>query len=92
MAYVEDVVSITSTQFQQPFTEAAIGFLPGRLQFTVEDQNVRYWYGGRTPTPTEGHILFIGSSPVFLTTADIINMRIIAVTGTATLTYTVKGV
>ena len=91
MSYKSDVVYITTTDVQQPFTEAALGFIPGNVYMSIETQNLRIWYdNNRTPTPTEGHPLYAGASYTFVG-PDVVGMKMIAETGTAKVTYTAKG-
>jgi len=88
---IEGVMSITSTQVAQPFTVEAIGFPPGSVFITVETQNIRYWFGGREPTPTEGHIMYTGAPYGFTFRQDVENLKMIAASGTAKISYTIKG-
>ena len=90
MSYKSDVLTISSTNAEQPFTEEAIGFVPGNVYISVETQNLRVWYDGRTPTATEGHPLYAGASYTFYS-PDVMNLKMIAETGTSTVTYTAKG-
>lgn len=91
MSYKSDVITVTSTQHEQPFTEESLGFVPGSLYLSVEDQNIRFWYGGRVPTATEGHPVFANGGAVFNASGEITELRIIAMAGTAKVNYTVKG-
>jgi len=86
----EDVVTITATEVSQPFTEEAIGFKAGILYLTTETNNIRFWFLGREPTTAEGHILYTGTGYTF-TAPDIEDLKLIAVTGTATVSYSAKG-
>jgi hypothetical protein len=91
MAYFEGVADIGSTEAEQLFTVASLGFIPGSLYLSVEDQNIRFWYGGRAPLANEGHTVFVGGAITFGDPNDITNLKIIAATGTAKVNFTVKG-
>lgn len=91
MAYKEDVLLVNATQAQQPFTEEEVGFVPGSLTMHVEDQNVRFWVSGRTPTPTEGLRIFATGGAILTSAGEIMNLKIISETGTAKVNYSIKG-
>lgn len=91
MAYYEDVIDVNSTTVQQPFTRELVGFLPGYAHLTVETQNVRYFYSGQTPATDNGHIIYANDSAIFDKASDITNIKLIAETGTARITVTLKG-
>lgn len=90
MAHKENILYVTSTKHQQPFSKDVLGFAPGNVYLSVEDQNARIWYGGRTPTADEGHPLLAGASYSF-NAPDLENFKVIAETGTAKIFFTAKG-
>lgn len=91
MAYKSDVIYVTNTEAQQPFTEQALGFVAGNVYLSVETQNIRVWYDNkRIPTSTDGHPLYAGGGYTFYG-QDAAGLKMIAVTGTAKVTYTAKG-
>ena len=83
---------LNSTEAQQPFTEQRLGFPPGNVFITVEDADIRFWYGGSTPTAASGHKLFIGVPISFTKTSEIVELRLISTGGIATVHATVGGV
>ncbi len=89
--FYEGSFEVDAVDFVQPFQRDAVGFNPGTVYFTVETQNVRLRYGPKSPTPTDGHLIFAGGEKVFDQSMDILNLKFIAVTGTATVQFTVKG-
>jgi len=91
MAFYEGRFSVDATTIVQPFTEDLVGFPPGSVHLTIEDQNVRYRYGPASPTTTDGHLFYAGTDPVFDKSPDIPNLKFIAETGTAVVNFTVKG-
>jgi hypothetical protein len=91
MAFYEGCFQVTSTAIEQPFTEAQVGFLPGNVFITVENQNVRYRYGDADPTTTAGHLLVATAGAVFSKPREIINLKFISTSGTATIQFTVEG-
>lgn len=91
MAYKEDVLVVSSTKVEHPFTEEAVGFIPGTLTVTVEDQNVRFWISGREPTTSEGLRIFANGGAVISSPAEIMNMKLIAESSTAKINYSIKG-
>ena len=90
-AYKEDQIEISGTVVR-PFTEEALGFCPGHLFITVESNNIRFFYGGKTPSTSYGHIGYSTGSYTFTKQREIENLRMISASGTAVIHYTVAGV
>jgi hypothetical protein len=75
----------------QPFRREILGFAPGSLLISVEGQDVRFWYGGGSPTTATGHKLVVGAFSRFVKTAEIEALKIISTAGTAIVSATVGG-
>ena len=56
-------------------------------KFTFTGGNVRVWFDGTDPTPTEGHLYYAGSSLDLDNSNDIANVRLISETGDVEVTY-----
>jgi hypothetical protein len=91
MAFYEGSLPITSTQVEQPFTRDRIGFIPGNLYLSVETASVRFRYGGESPTTGSGHLLAANSNAVFTKTSEIENLKLIAISTSAMIHYTIEG-
>lgn len=90
MAFYEVQLIVTTTPIQ-PFTREQVGFVPGNVYLSVEVQNVRYRYGGGTPSTTDGHLLFANTSLTFRKTSEIERLKLCSTTGTAIIQATVEG-
>lgn len=53
---------------------------------TFEGGNVRIWFDGSNPSPTEGHLYLAGAQMILDKGDDIGNIRFIAVSASATVT------
>lgn len=91
MAFLEGTLDVSSTP-QQPFTRIKLGFQPGNLFITVEDVDVRFWYGGGAPSPADGHLLQTNQNATFRKTNEIENLQLVSTGGAAKVRYTVQGV
>ena len=89
--FYEGKFEVGTSEAKQPFTIEQVGFQPGSVHLTVESQNVRYRFGKLTPSTNDGHLIYSGGSETFTSSIDIQNLKFIAVTGTAIVQYTVKG-
>jgi len=85
------IIDVNAATHVHPFRRETLGYAPGSLLLTVESSNIRFWYGGTTPTASSGHLLNAGGSLVFTKTAEIENLKMIATTGTARIYATVGG-
>jgi len=84
-AYAKEILSVT--------TGAAVGFATSttgvkRVLVTVDDNDIRFWYDGSTPTAAEGHHLYADSSFVILGADNAGQFLAIGVSGTAQLQCT----
>lgn len=92
MAQALDLTFLINTgECVQPFKRELLGFQPGALLISVEDQNIRFWYGGQEPTADSGHLLQVGAFSSFQKTIEIENLRICSTGGLAKVSATVAG-
>lgn len=84
-------INVEAGVCQQPFKREFIGFQPGALLISVEDQNIRFWYGGQEPTADSGHLLQVGAFLRFQKTIEIENLKICSTGGVAKVSATVAG-
>ena len=89
--FYEGQFEVDSATHIQPFTREQVGFPPGTCFISVENQNIRYRYGDKTPTASDGHLAYMGTEKVFDNPIDIVNLKIIATSGTAVINFTIKG-
>ena len=90
MAVAEGSITITSAGVQQPFTTGALGFTPVTLFVTLENAQIRFWYGGTVPTTTTGHPGYVNQAFTFTKTSHIENLQMIAEGSDAKINYTVE--
>lgn len=91
MSFYEVTLQVPSSEAIQPFTKEKVGFEPGNVFFSVETQNVRYWYGGSEPSTISGHLILENQWISFSKSREVKELRIIAIAGTATIQATVEG-
>lgn len=63
---------------------------PGAIKafVTSETVDVRYWVTGDTPTTAQGHLVLAGNAIELDSAGQLVNFKVIATSGTATLQIT----
>jgi hypothetical protein len=90
VAFYEGNITVGIGETEQPFTIEKIRFAPGNAFFSIEGGDIRYRYGGSDPGSDSGHIGYQGQT-FSLSGVDIENFKVIGISGSPVLQFTVKG-
>jgi len=86
------VGTVTTSVFDSSIYSTTSGKQTHRAYFSVEANDIRYWYHGQAPTTTLGHKVTAGESGQIVGLVNIMNTKMSSTSGTATVFVTYERV